>query len=97
MTRRLRGCAGEEQRQRLSHERCLSQEDADLDTDCAPFARLCIWPGNLRRKCLRSQSSKRRIVALLNRTALASIFLWRRKPETYANGGLAGLKLGGNI
>jgi len=42
------------------------------------------------RKCLRSQSSERRIGALLNRRALASIFLLRRKLETDANHGLAG-------
>src|SRR5690242_21853265 len=42
------------------------------------------------RKCLRSQSSQRRIGALLNRRALASIFLLRRKLETDANDGLAG-------
>ena len=29
-----------EQRHSLGHERCLSQEDADLDTDYAPSVRL---------------------------------------------------------
>ena len=100
MLRRWRGCEDEGATTTIwGHERCLSQEVADLDTDCAPSARLWQMVGShsyANARGLRTQSVGS--AGCLNLFALASIFLRRRRAGTDAMVGLpAGMELGGEF